>query len=843
MHRKIPLSRIRSSLSPDWSLNDLDAEIARSHYSTNDITEVPVNRWLVLAKDTSNDPMIWFLLATSLLFAILQDFHQALILLLATIPLICMDAFLHWRTEISTRGLKSSLATNALVVRSGAENLIPARDIVPGDLVIVRAGNSFPADGIIIGGSNIQVDESTLTGESLPATKEILKTLHSGVSEPSVDAQFLGYAGTILLTGEALLRVVFTGRETLYGEIVISSQETQRAITPLQKAIGKLILILIIAATVICIILAVVRYLQGFGILDAILSAAILAVAALPDEFPLVFTFFLGLGVYRLARKKALIRRAVSVENIGRVTCICSDKTGTITEGQFKLTDLIPNPALVPEDLLYFAALCSRAETGDPLDYAVLEEAQKQQLTLPERAYIFPFTSERKRETALIEIEKDKTLAVTKGSPEMILRISKLSDILRSKWTDRINEYTNSGYKVIACAKLKLHNFPVENNVVDFELKTHHKNDAEFMAAAKPKEPDSDYEFVGLLVFADPPRPEVRDSVLNCLGSGIHVLMITGDHPGTAKAIAEKIGLGRGKPVVITAEEAEIHSKKRDGGYFRHVDVIARAIPSQKLAIVKSLQSVGEIVAATGDGVNDVPAIRAADVGISMGERGTQSAREAGDIILLDDNFSTIVNAIAEGRQLFKNLKQSFKYLLMIHIPFVFSAAIIPLLGYPLLFHPIHIVWIELFIHPSAMLVFQYLPEQKKLGKVKKTDKIHMFSKRDWVSIILAGAYGTIAMVGYYIINLQLLGNSSHARSVSLALLVLMNSTFILALSGYKTWSGRIIIAVTILLSVFLIQNPFTSNFLEIAPLGPRVWLLIVGLNLLLLGLLRFIEE
>src|SRR5579885_687110 len=322
MFRLLPVDRINKSLSPDWSLSGEDVALRREQYGANDIVDKVRHPWLDLARETILDPMIWFLLAASLLFAMLSKYSSSVIMLLATIPIGGMDAFLHWRTQVSTQALSSRLITYARVVRQGRELIIASRDIVPGDLVIVRAGEYFSADGIIVVANNVQVDESSLTGEAYPVTKQALTQLPELQQEILIDYHHWGFVGTRLLTGQAMLRVVYTGKETIYGEIVTSVLTTRQDRTPLQNAIARLVLMLIIVALIFCIVLAVVRYYQGFGMIDALLSAATLAVVALPDEFPMTFTFFLGVGVYRLAKKHALVRRAVSVENIGRITCI-----------------------------------------------------------------------------------------------------------------------------------------------------------------------------------------------------------------------------------------------------------------------------------------------------------------------------------------------------------------------------------------------------------------------------------------------------------------------------------------------------------------------------------------
>lgn len=709
-----------------------------------------------------------------------------------------MDGFLHWRTSNATKPLKSRLSTIAHVIRNQIKNEIPIADIVPGDLIIVNMGDSFPADGLIVGGADIKVDESALTGEAMPVSKQDINSLDN--LSDATDAQW-GYAGTIVLTGHALVRIIYTGSQTLYGEIIHSVQTSQHQQTHLQKSLNLLILNLIIAASVLCIILAIVRYQQGFGIVDALLSAAILAIAALPDEFPVVFTLFLGVGVFRLAKHNTLVRRAVSIENIGRVTTICVDKTGTITEGKLKFNSAITANDIAQTKIIEIAALASRLNSGDPIDQAIHNQAKLHEINIPTPFHVFPFTEERLRETAIIQSNNTYFYAA-KGAPEKIVAMSNLSEPELKFWHEQINNESSKGYKLLAIAYCETHNDPLQ-------------------------EPEKNFTFVGLLIFSDPVKKGVKEAVEICLKSGIHVLMITGDHPQTAKNVAKEIGLGAGHPIVVTAHNAEQHSEVAKYNYYRTVHVIARAIPSQKFKIVSALQSYSEIVVLTGDGINDVPALKKADIGIAMGLKGTQSAKDAAKMILLDDNFSSIVAAISEGRQLFKNLQLSFKYLLLIHIPFVLSACIIPLLGFPLLYEPIHIVLIELFIHPTAMLVFQDIPESMQLSKIIHRQKIKFFDKLDWVRITTIGAMTTILITVSYVVLLQQEASPQHARAFALGLLSAISAGITGGLSKCKTKVANFIILLTLILIFIVIQTPI-SSLIDVTPLDLTDWILIL---------------
>jgi Ca2+-transporting ATPase len=603
------------------------------------------------------------------------------------------------------------------------------------------------------------------------------------------------------LTGDAQLLVALTGGETLYGEIVRSATRGPTVRTPLQSAIASLVTALVVGASVVCIVLAVVRLWQGHGWVDALLSAVTLAVAAIPEEFPVVFTFFLGVGVHRLAKKKDLVRRAVSVDKIGRVTKICSDKTGTITEGTLRVGHIDPSPGTRTSDVVAAGAIASRAATGDPLDLAILAAATTAGGVNPasETLATFPFTEDRRRETGVVRLADGSIQTATKGSPELVLALCGLSVVERAAWIAKVDAWASEGHKVIAVA-------------------------ARPLVAFDGGEPDRGYRFSGLLVCEDPVRSGVIDAIGSCRQAGIHAIMVTGDHPRTAAAIAREIGLGGGTPSVVSGDEMEALAA-RDLAALRRIDVVARAVPMQKLTLVRALQQAGEIVAVTGDGVNDVPALGVADVGIAMGGRGTRSAREIAAVVLLDDNFRTIVAAIAEGRGLFDNLRLAFAYLLVIHLPLVLSAAALQLAGFPLLYLPIHIVWLELLIHPTAMLVFQDLPQSGPLAPPRR-GPARFFSRREGATIFAAGLLVSLAVIAGYLWSLGPADNVEHARAMALLTLTSASAAVTVVLSGAGARAGRVMIAASLLSALAVLQLPVLARLFHVAPLHLDDWAL-----------------
>jgi len=791
--RQIPTDRLDGLHDAGRGLSSAEAAQRRASFGFNDIVAPQSRAWRELLRETAHDPMIWYLLGTSLLFALLGDYPEALTLLVALLPLAGMDAYLHRRTQASTRGLASRLAARASVLRDGALVDLPARNLVPGDLVVVLPGQPFPADGLILAGAELQADESTLTGEAFPVRKQPCSAADG--FPVAADTACWGFAGTRLLTGQASLRIAATAGDTLYGDIVRSVRGGQQGRTALQIQVGRLVGWMTIAAVALCLALAAIRLAQGHGIVDALLSAVTLAVAALPEEFPVVYTFFLAVAVYRLARRQALVRRAVAIENIGRITSICSDKTGTLTEGRLTLAHSEPAPGLAPERLIALSALAARRDSNDPLDLALLD-ADGVQATA-ERLATFPFTEDRRRETAVVRQADGSLLAVVKGAPETVLSGCGMDAAQDAAWREKAAAYGATGHKVIAAASRSL--------------------DA---SAWNGEEPGAGLAFAGLLAFEDELRPGVREAVAECRGAGIRVIMVTGDHPATAAAIARDIGLGGGSPLVVNAEEESAALA------WQGADVIARALPAQKLALVRSLQAAGEIVAVTGDGVNDVPALQAADIGIAMGERGTQSAREVAAIVLLDDNFRTIVRAIAEGRQVFENLRMSFAYLLLIHIPLVLSAAIVPLSGEPLLYLPIHIVWLELIIHPTALLVFQELASSQRLKAVARSHRARFFGGGTTLAIGAAGLVLTLMLVVGYRYALADGGDVAHARAATLAILIVSGAAMTAALTGLRTAMARLVTLGGLVSLVLLVQIPVLAAAVNLRTLDFHDWAL-----------------
>jgi Ca2+-transporting ATPase len=441
------------------------------------------------------------------------------------------------------------------------------------------------------------------------------------------------------------------------------------------------------------------------------------------------------------------------------------------------------------------------------VDGAVLDAADAAGMATRERLATFPFTEDRRRETAVVRLPDGGVRVVVKGAPETVLGTTDLDADTRGRWLADVATLAAGGHKVIGCGYRDL-------------------------AAWTGDEPADGMVFAGLLAFEDPVREGVTEAVARCRDAGIRVVMVTGDHPMTATAIAAELGLGAGSPRAIDGAALEgLPADELDG-----VDVVARAMPAHKLALVRRFQAAGQVVAVTGDGVNDVPALQAADIGIAMGERGTRSAREAAAVVLLDDNFRTIVSAIAEGRQLFHNLQRSFAYLLMLHLPLVITAAAVPVTGFPLLYLPIHVVWLELIVHPTALLAFQDLPLDDHLdvrGLRAGTAPPRFFSGRQWGVIAVTGLAVTLAIMLGYVHSLDGVSDTPHARATAMSELIVAGATMTIALSGLRTPAARWIVAASLTSAAVLTQTPALAAMLHLAPLHVDDLALVGGLGAL----------
>ncbi|WP_455207420.1 calcium-translocating P-type ATPase, PMCA-type [Kaarinaea lacus] len=670
-----------------------------------------------------SDFMIIVLIVAAIVSGLVGEPQDAI----AIVVIIMLNAVIgfvqDYRAEKALEALKKLAAPSAEVRRAGQVETVLASELVPGDVVLLKDGDLVPADIRLVKVAQLQINEAALTGESQPVDKISAPLEESGLALG--DRLNMVYKATIVTRGRAEGLVTATGMQTEIGKIATLLSEEETTKTPLQKRLarfGKRLAILILC---ICTVIFATGLLQGEPVVIMFLTAVSLAVAAIPEALPAVVTISLALGARKMVALKALIRSLPAVETLGSVTYICSDKTGTLTENSMRLEsvycdgelhDVVSKAKTDAWDLLRKALLLNSDVTenqagglrGDPTEVAMYEAAQQaglsksQLLTSLPRIDELPFDADRKRMTTIHQ-DGDTFLSFTKGAAENIvshcdnqLSAQGLQPLDKDAVKQQVEQLARQGYRVLGFAFRNWSKLPrpVSHDTVE-----------------------SDMTFLGLVGLIDPPRPETFDAVKECKSAGITPVMITGDHPATALAIAERLGIANPNKMVLTGVDLEELSDEKFEEIAREVRVYARVTPAQKIKIVKALQDMGEYVAMTGDGVNDAPALKRADIGVAMGQKGTDVAREASQLVLLDDNFATIVTAVREGRRIFDNIRKFIKYTLTSNSGEIWVLFLAPYLGLPIPLLPIHILWINLVTDGLPGLALVVEPGERGLMK------------------------------------------------------------------------------------------------------------------------------
>lgn len=788
---------LRHSDSPHPAgLSSDEAARCLEKFGPNDL--IPARKtpsiWSWIVK-LGSDPMALLLIATALTYIVLGDRVDAIVVSIALLPIFLVSAVLEIRADTAIDSLRDAVAPRARVRRDGAEVTIAARDVVPGDIIVVSEGDVLVADGCLLPGGHVVCDEATLTGESIPVDKS--------ASEHDSTAADL-FAGTTVAAGTAFARVTATGRATRYGRIGGLLADMTAPPTPIERSIRRLILQISAIVAVVCVVVVAAGRVHGDVWPVAIIAGVSLAMAAVPEELPMVYTLYLALGAWRLSRDRALVRRLGSVETLGATNVICVDKTGTLTSGQLEVASMHPVKGTSEQDVLRFALLASDPASRDPLDRAIRRSAEARGVALPDVADLLsvdPFDSHKKSVTATWRIGAAQ-LTASKGAVEVIATPNGGANAVEAvAWGDRS---AASGMRVIAIA--------------------------------------ADDVLRGLLAFADPVRPGIPEQIAACEGAGIRVVMITGDHPQTAASIAATIGLPAGRGTLITGAELEALTDDQLSARIATVSVIARAQPEHKLRIIRAVRSGGAIVAMTGDGTNDALALRDTDIGIAMGERGSDVARGSADLVLMDDDFGTIVAAVRDGRRIFDNLRHAFSYLVAFHVPLLTSALIVPLLGLPLLLMPIHLVALELIVHPTSSLVFEAdAAAADIMRRPPRSRNEGILSGTGWIRPALIGGTLSIGVLGIYLMQLRAGAPADVARTAAFVTMLVGQCAIVLVerSPGKPLWTGlRINRALLIALPVTLAMLPIAVNVpglnaaLHFAPLSTTTWVLAIVLAL-----------
>ena len=655
---------------------------------------------LAIVREVLTEPMFLMLLAAGGIYLALGDKGEALFLLGFVFVVIGITLVQERRTQRALESLRALSAPRALVLRDGQEQRIAGHEVVCGDLLVLHEGDRIAADAQLLRGE-LEVDESLLTGESVPVAK-----LAGDAAKPTEDPDL--FASTVITRGRGLARVLATAGRTAVGRIGADLAATEAPPSPLQQRSRRLVR----GLGTLALVLAAAQVLLGWWwngrpLLDSLLAGIALAMALLPEEIPVILTVFLALGAWRLTRLQVLTRRVTAVETLGAITVLAVDKTGTLTMNRMAVAELATptghwaaqGAQELPEDfhrLVEFAMLATPADPFDPMEQAIQRfghdwlRGTEHVHDGREPVFEYALSGEILAMTRVYaSAAPQQHLLATKGAPEAVADLCHLDAPRLAAVRAQVQALAERGLRVLGVARGRWTGQPAQ--------------------AWPPSQHDFDFEFLGLLALADPPRPEVPGAIAECRAAGVRVVMMTGDHPATARAIARQVGLSE-RPEVITGDEIRQLDDATLRERLRHVDLCARLKPEHKLRLVQLLHAGGEVVAMTGDGVNDAPALKAAHVGIAMGERGTDVAREAAALVLLQDSFAHIVAAVAQGRRIDDNLRKATRFVFAVHLPIVALALAPTLLHWPALLLPVHIVLMELLIDPACSIVFEAEP-------------------------------------------------------------------------------------------------------------------------------------
>ncbi|MEG0891835.1 MAG: cation-translocating P-type ATPase [Bacteroidales bacterium] len=716
------------------------------------------------------EPMFLLLVACGTLYMFLGDIQEGIMLLGFVFVVMGIEFYQEQKSEKALEALKDLASPRALVIRDGVELRIAGREVVCGDILVLQEGDRVPADATLLKGTSLLVDESLLTGESVPVRKHNWAGEKDDIQPGGDDLPFV-YSGSMVVQGNGLAKVTYTGMNTQIGKIGKALDEVEQSPTKLKVEIRTLVKRLTILGVVLCLSVIVIYTITRGNLLQGFLAGITLAMAMLPEEFPVVLTIFMAIGAWRISKKRVLTRTPSAIETLGSATILCTDKTGTLTENKMIVTKLYnkhnfwasKNSQEFPEeyhDIIEYGILSSQTNPFDPMEQAI----NKMGVTfLQNTEHIhnnwdmikeYPLSRELlAMSRVFINKENENKIIATKGAPEAIFDLCHLSPDSITKYANAVQKMASEGLRVLGVAK---------SNISCNEL---------------PQiQHDFNFEFIGLIGLSDPIRPQVPIAVQECHKAGIRVIMITGDYPVTAQNIAREIGLTNYSNC-ITGQELAVMSEEELSERIKTTDVFARVIPEQKLKIVNALKRNKEIVAMTGDGVNDAPALKAANIGIAMGEKGTDVAREASELVLMDDNFGSIVGAIKMGRRIFDNLQKALGYIFAIHVP-IAGLSLIPVFfaNFPLILWPVHVVFMELIIDPACSIIFEAEGAEKNVMSrpPRKIDEPFFGAKKMLIGCF-QGVWILIATLAIYFTTLELGYKTGEVRAMTFVALIVAN--------------------------------------------------------------------
>jgi Ca2+-transporting ATPase len=701
-----------------------------------------------IALEVVREPMFLLLVVAGGIYLLLGDVSDALMLLGFVCVVMSITIYQEYKTERVLEALRDLTSPRARVIRDGLEQRIAGREVVRGDVLILSEGDRIPADAVLLSCNHFSADESLLTGESV-SVRKLAQAETSEMMPPGGDDLPFIYSGTLVVQGRGVARVMATGSRSEIGKIGKALQGLNVETTPLQQEIRRLVRNLAILGVLLSVMLLVIYGITRGDWLHGFLSGITLAMSILPEEYPVVLTVFMAMGAWRIAKHRVLTRRVHTVEALGSATVLCVDKTGTLTLNRMTVQQLMVKGASfvtdnthvpLPEtfhELVEFSILASETSPFDAMEKAI-HELGKNYLSDTEHlhrdwelAHQYSLSPEL---LALSHVwkaqDRDEYIVAAKGAPEAIADLCHFNQAQLDELAAQVNGLAAQGMRVLGVAK------------------AHHRG-----SDWPDIQHDFNFEFIGLIGLADPVRPTVAPALKECHAAGIRVVMITGDYPTTAAAIASQIGLPVGSGGIITGAELSKMDDETLCERVRNSNIFARMVPEQKLRLVNALKANGEVVAMTGDGVNDAPALKAAHIGIAMGGRGTDVAREAASLVLLDDDFASIVHAVRLGRGIFDNLRKAMAYIFAVHIPIAGLSLIPLLLGWPPVFAPVHIVFLEMIINPACSIAFEAEPaEHDVMRRPPRPPKEPLFGTSILLISLLQGGFvllATLMVLGY----------------------------------------------------------------------------------------------
>jgi Ca2+-transporting ATPase len=802
---------------------------------------------LSIALDTVREPMFLLLLAAGTLYMAFGDLQEGLTLFGFVVITLGLTLYQEGKTERAIEALRDLTSPRALVIRDGAPQRIAGRDVVRGDLLQLSEGDRVPADALLVSADGVQADESLLTGEPVPVSKRAALAANpqaDDTARPGGDDLPTVYAGTLIVQGHALARVVATGARSEIGRIGTALGTLDNERSPLQKQTAQLVRNLALLALALSLALVLVHGLVRGDWLQALLAGIALAMAMLPEEYPVVMTVFPALGARRLSKEGVLTRRINAIETLGATTVLCSDKTGTLTGNRMTVTHLAAGGVALtdrlaleaggesplPEafhTLVEFSILASVVDPFDPMEKAFHQLGERfltdtEHLHRDWRLVQTYALSPALRAMSHVWAASDGTTqtVAAKGAPEAVMDLCHLDDAQKAHVASLVDELAAEGLRVLAVSQGR------------FEGQDWPANEHDF-----------DFTFVGLLGLADPVRPQVPAAIAECRAAGIRVVMITGDYPATAQAIARQAGLAESAAEMLSGDEMATLSDTALRERMANVSVCARIAPEQKLRIVQALKARGDIVAMTGDGVNDAPALRAAHVGVAMGQRGTDVARESASLVLVDDDFAAIVRAVRLGRRIFDNLRKAMSYILAVHVPIAGMALLPVLFGWPALLFPMHIALLELIIDPACSIAFENEPaESDVMQRPPRDANAPLFGGVTLWLALLQGLGVLAAVMGAFAWAAPRLPEAE-ARAFAFATLVVGNLALILSnrsatrpvWATLRTPNTTLWVVVVLALALLLaaLYVPWAVGVLRFAPLPAHELAAACGLGLL----------